>query len=111
MIRIDVEPEERDEHGRFLPGTSGNPGGRPKGSVSLATALQRELLRRQESGQAGIEAVAARLVDLALAGDLRAVREIGDRIDGKPKQAVDLATQEPIVLAPVTLRCVDHIGE
>jgi hypothetical protein len=77
--------------------------------VSLATALQRELLRRQESGQAGIEAVAARLVDLALAGDLRAVREIGDRLDGKPKQAVDLATQEPIVLAPVTFRCADTI--
>ena len=102
MIRIDVESDGRDEQGRFLPGTSGNPGGRPKGSVSLATALQRELLRRQESGQAGIEAVAARLVDLALQGDLRAVREIGDRLDGKPKQAIDLAAQEPIVLAPVT---------
>ena len=93
----------RDEHGRYLPGASGNPGGRPKGSVSLVGALRRELERRQDSGQPGIEVVAARLVDLAVDGDLRAVREIADRLDGKPTQAVDLHASEPFVLKPIVL--------
>lgn len=96
------EAGTRDEQGRYLPGTSGNPGGRPKGSVSLVAALRRELERRQDSGQPGIEAVAARLVDLAVGGDLRAAREIADRLDGKPTQAVDLHASEPFVLKPIT---------
>lgn len=104
------EAATRDENGRYLPGTSGNPGGRPKGSVSLVAALRRELERRQDSGQPGIEAVAARLVDLAVGGDLRAAREIADRLDGKPTQAVDLHASEPFVLKPITFECRDRIG-
>jgi hypothetical protein len=96
-----ASPAPRDEHGRYLPGASGNPGGRPKGSVSLVTAIRHELERRQDSGQPGIEAVAARLVDLALDGDIRAVREIGDRLDGKATQSVDVSSSEPLVLAPI----------
>lgn len=30
------EPENRDETGRFKPGTTGNPGGRPKGIAAIA---------------------------------------------------------------------------
>lgn len=33
--------------------------------------------------------LADNLVSLAMAGDMQAIKEIGDRIDGKPKQAVD----------------------
>lgn len=98
----DADTATRDDHGRYLPGTSGNPGGRPKGSVSLVTSIRRELERRRDLGQPGLEAVAARLVDLALEGDLRAVREIGDRLDGKPTQALDVNASEPLVLAPIT---------
>jgi hypothetical protein len=29
------------------------------------------------------------LVDLAMAGDVSALRELGDRVDGKPKQEVE----------------------
>lgn len=97
----EAAPAPRDDHGRYLPGTSGNPGGRPKGSVSLVTSIRRELERRQDLGQPGLDAVAARLVDLALEGDLRAVREIGDRLDGKPTQALDLHASEPFFLKPV----------
>jgi len=104
------ESATRDENGRYLPGASGNPGGRPKGSVSLVAALRRELERRQDSDSPGIEAVAARLVDLAIAGDIRAVREIADRLDGKPTQALDLRASEPYVLKPIVFECRDRVG-
>lgn len=92
----------RDDHGRYVPGTSGNPSGRPKGSASLVAALRRELERRTDAGSPGLEAVAARLVDLAIAGDIRAVREIADRLDGKPTQSLDVSASEPLILAPIT---------
>jgi len=31
-------PDNRDESGRFLPGVTGNPGGRPKGIAAIARA-------------------------------------------------------------------------
>lgn len=36
-----------------------------------------------------MEVIADRCVALAAEGDLQAMKEVGDRIDGKPKQAVD----------------------
>lgn len=36
--------QDRDRTGRFAPGTSGNPLGRPKGSRNKATKLREELL-------------------------------------------------------------------
>jgi hypothetical protein len=36
------------------------------------------------------EEIAKTLVRLALSGDVQAIREIADRTEGKPKQAIDL---------------------
>jgi Family of unknown function (DUF5681) len=38
---------ERDSSGRFTPGTSGNPAGRPKGSLSKLTSLAKALTEPQ----------------------------------------------------------------
>lgn len=35
-----------------------------------------------------IARIAERCVDMAVAGDMQAIKEIGDRLDGKPAQAV-----------------------
>lgn len=69
---------------QFKPGQSGNPAGLPKGTKWLKTRL-RELL---ESGGLGDRVLEA-LIKKAQDGDVQAIREILDRIDGKVAQEVD----------------------
>lgn len=38
---------------------------------------------------AELDLLAEKLVDLAKAGDMIALKEIGDRLEGKPKQSID----------------------
>lgn len=54
-------------------------------------AIERALERRSQSRTDGIkeiDALADKLLSLVAAGDLPALKEFGDRIDGKPAQAV-----------------------
>jgi len=59
---------------RFKPGKSGNPGGRPRGSRNATTLAMEALLDGQ--GQA----LTQKAVELALAGDIAALRLCMDRI-------------------------------
>lgn len=80
----------RSELGRWMPGTSGNPAGRPVGAVGFTSALRRALAQELD-GRPVVELLAERLVELGLAGDLRAIMVIADRVEGRPRQAVELA--------------------
>jgi len=69
------------KNSRFEPGRSGNPRGRPRGSLNLATILERELREKvtvDEGGQkktmTNMEAAAKQLVNKATAGDLKAIQ-------------------------------------
>ena len=64
---------------RFKPGKSGNPGGRPKEEREVALLLRAR----------GPE-VAAKLVKLALNGNVAAIKEFNDRAYGKAKQILEL---------------------
>ena len=68
----------------FPRGRSGNPGGRPKGQ-SITAALRAELDRpcADDPTVTKGERLAERLVSMALAGDLGAIREVLDRTEGK----------------------------
>ena len=72
---------------RFPRGRSGNPGGRPRGR-SITAALRAELDAPCDDDLAVTkgERVAKQLVDLALAGNLAAIREVLDRTEGKAVQ-------------------------
>ena len=59
---------------RFEPGQSGNPSGRPRGSRNATTLALEALL----DGQA--EALTQKAIDLALTGDMAALRLCLDRI-------------------------------
>ena len=77
------------KHTRFQPGRSGNPRGRPKGSRSLATlvadALDKPItakIGRSTVTMKRREALAHRLVEQALGGDLRAVALLLKELSG-----------------------------
>jgi hypothetical protein len=69
----------------FEKGKSGNPGGRPKGP-SLKAELIRHLGKKGEDGVRHADAIALTLIDMARDGNLEAIREILDRVDGKVPQ-------------------------
>lgn len=80
----------------FQPGQSGNPAGRPK-SITLSEALRRELAKQaparegeEATGETLAEQIARVLCQAAAGGSVRAVQEIGDRTEGRPRQSVDV---------------------
>jgi hypothetical protein len=70
----------------FQPGQSGNPNGRPK-SKPFADALKAALKAAGDDSKT-LEAVALALVTKANTGDVAAIKEIADRLDGKVAQAI-----------------------
>jgi ribosomal protein L17 len=76
----------------FTKGRSGNPRGRPKKGETLTDLLRdkieapkttREKLTRKEK-------IIEKLITLAEAGDLSALKYLFDRIDGRPKESIEL---------------------
>ena len=76
-------------HTRFKKGQSGNPKGRPKGSLNLSTVLVRTLREQvviNEGGQrktvTKLEAAVKQLANKAASGDLGALRQLFMLVDG-----------------------------
>ena len=74
---------------RFKKGESGNPEGRPK-RTRLTDALLSQLAEISADEETKAELIARALINQALAGNVQAIREIGDRTEGKPKQSIDI---------------------
>jgi hypothetical protein len=68
-----------------------NRNGRPRKGKSLTEALERELRKKRDSGKTGKAELAKTLVDLAISQkDIAAIKYVYDRIDGRPKETVEL---------------------
>ena len=74
---------------QFKKGQSGNPNGRPKGSISLLSMIKREL---EDNPKMARRIVLAYLADAE--GDGVNRRDLIDRTDGKPKQTVEMSNQK-----------------
>lgn len=61
-----------------------------KGNDKFRRAILRALARRYGSVRLGLDEVADKLVDEAIAKERWAIEGIGDRLDGKPKQAQEI---------------------
>ena len=68
----------------FEPGKAGNPEGSAPRKIWIA-ALNRAIA--QDDG-VRLRAAAEKLLDMAAVGDISALKELGDRLDGKPAQAL-----------------------
>ena len=96
---------------RFKRGESGNPNGRPKGK-SAKTILKKIVesggFNLEEHGQYNLsfmELICYRLAQKAADGDIRAIKEIFDRIDGKPMPILpEISEPEP---TKVTINFID----
>ena len=83
----------------FVKGQSGNPAGKKKGSFSMVTIMKKLLerkvdfpdpLTKQPSKKRIAEIIIYKLVYKAMhEGDMRAIKEILERIDGKVMQPVE----------------------
>lgn len=69
-----TENTEKKQEARFKKGQSGNPAGRPKGSLNQTTLACQELL----DGEAA--AITRKAIEIALEGDLTAIRLCLERI-------------------------------
>lgn len=91
----------RDEQGKFIPGQSGNPNGRPKGSGLNLTALLKDKLEEiaPEKEETYKEIFIKTLLHKALIEkDLQSLKLIMNYVDGLPKQTfgLDDETKEQI---------------
>jgi hypothetical protein len=93
----DNQIETERINGRFAPGHSGNPFGRPKG-ISLLSILKEKLQKTilTDEGEISlaetmIEAYLRKAVET---NDGIALRDLIDRIDGKPVQSVNVKTDK-----------------
>jgi len=94
----------------FKPGQSGNPNGRPKGSLNTATRLRRLLDITQNlknpitetiEGFTVLEQIDMKLIMKAKEGDLASIKEMYDRLEGKPQSSVDLTTKGKELPTPI----------
>jgi len=89
---------------QFPKGVSGNPNGRPK-LTKLTEALRQQLSEQMPnaSEETQAEAIARALIREALIGNVQAIREIGDRTEGKAPLTLDVGKNLNFAALLVTL--------
>lgn len=83
MTKLPAAPENKKKTGRFQPGKSGNPGGRPKGSNVV-----RELARAHT--ETALKTLVAALKDKDGRVRVAAANSLLDRGWGKPSTEIDV---------------------
>ncbi len=82
---------------KWVKGQSGNPKGRPRKGLALSDALEKrgsEVIDVDGVEATRLEHIMRVLHERAQDGDTRAIEIIFDRMAGKPRQSIDLSTED-----------------
>jgi hypothetical protein len=85
---ITAKKQQRKVIGKpFKEGVSGNPAGRPKGSISITTLIKQKLQEVPKGKKKSYaELLVDRVMERAIKGDYPMIRQIWSYIDGMPKK-------------------------
>ena len=86
----------RNEQGRFIPGVSGNPEGRPPDTLQdkiIKKATKELIAEYKESLGEALPLIKPVIIAKALEGDMTAIKEIHDRVMDKAKQSTDITSK------------------
>lgn len=79
-----------------------NRNGRPPKEWTMSSLIEEALEEVEEkSGKSFKSLVAKRLAHMAVGGDIQAIKEINDRIDGRPQQKIDHTTNGKDLPIPI----------
>lgn len=81
----------------FVKGQSGNPGGRPKKGTSFSDVIRAKLDEEvviDGKPTKNRDAISQKLINMAIGGDIAALKYCMDRMEGTPKQSIDMGVQE-----------------
>ncbi len=86
---------------------------RTKGAISdkrWSDAIRLAAMREQDDGTGNVRKrlniLADKLLEIACEGDIAAIKEVGDRLEGKPRQAVEHSGTEQDGSIGVTFKTV-----
>lgn len=84
----------------FEPGQSGNPKGRPPGSVSITAEIKKKLQEIPEGQQKSyLELLINRILKQAVVdGNEQMIKQIWSYIDGTPRQAENSDSATPVII-------------
>ena len=89
MSKTAKQTKSSNKPWQFQPGQSGNPNGRPKKEQCFTDLLREALRQKTKAGTTVAEEVIKVWTSRMQAGDLRAIQEAWDRIEGKPAQRIE----------------------
>lgn len=100
----DKTGENRDNMGRFRPGMSGNPTGRPAGAISITAEIKKKLQEVPDGQQKSyLELLVHRIIKQAVVdGNEQMIKQIWYSIDGTPRQQAE-NSESPTPIMQVNL--------
>lgn len=91
MNKTEEKQKKRPVNGRlYRKGQSGNPKGRPKAEWTWSGMIKEAMEESYGDNKTIKELMAKSLVKEGLKGNVQAMKEIGDRLEGRPKQSLEM---------------------
>jgi hypothetical protein len=88
----------------FKPGQSGNPNGRPKREWTWSGLLEDAMEEQDETGESYKKIIAKKMRTLGMKGDMIAIKELMNRMDGMPKQSIDQKVSGDIIIKKISYK-------